>query len=156
MTTTTMKLPEKSIKWLQDLIQVNIDSRDGFKEAADNVKGKDGTLVSFFRELSNQRASQAGELQALVASHAEKPTKSGTLSAAAHRTWMDIRTALGGGEQAVLSEAERGEDHVKEKYKEALKDLGSCSCTEILRRQYTAIKASHDKVRDLRDRYQQR
>ena len=31
MTTTTMKLPEKSIKWLQDLIQVNIDSRDGFR-----------------------------------------------------------------------------------------------------------------------------
>ena len=63
-TTTTMKLPKKSIKWLQDLIQLNIDSRDGFKDAADNVKGKDISLVSFFRELSNQRASQARELQA--------------------------------------------------------------------------------------------
>jgi uncharacterized protein (TIGR02284 family) len=152
-TTTTRKLPEKSIKWLQDLIQLNIDSRDGFKDAADNVKGKDNSLVSFFRELSHQRASQASELQALVASNAEKPTKSGSVSAAAHRTWMDIRTALGGGEQAVLNEAERGEDHIMEKYQEALKDLGSCSCTEVLRRQYTAVKASHDKVRNLRDSY---
>ena len=77
------------------------------------------------------------------------------MSAAAHRTWMDIRTALGAGEQAVLSEAERGEDHIKEKYQEALKDLGSCSCTEVLRRQYTAVKAPHDKVRNLRDSYKQ-
>ena len=151
MTTTTMKLPEKSIKWLQDLIQVNIDSRDGFEEAADNLKGNDGSLVSFFHELSSQRALQASELQALVASNAERPTKSGSVAAAAHRNWMDIRTALGGGAQAVLNEAERGEDHLKEKYEEALKELGSSFCTATLRKHYSAIKASHDQIRGLRD-----
>ena len=150
-TATTIKLPQKSIDWLQDLIQINLDSKDGFKEAADNLKGKDSSLISFFRDLSSQRAAQASELQSLVANNAEKPEKSGSVAAAAHRTWMDIRTALGGGEHAVLSEAERGEDHIKEKYEKALKDLGSCSCTEILRKQYAAVKASHDRVRDLRD-----
>src|SRR3954464_8193756 len=43
MATVTRNLPEKSIKWLQDLIQVNLDSRDRFKEAADNLKAKDPT-----------------------------------------------------------------------------------------------------------------
>jgi len=152
MATVTRNLPEKSIKWLQDLIQVNLDSRDGFKEAADNLKAKDPTLVTMFRTLSSQRAQQASELKALVTGNSdEEPTNSGSVAAAAHRAWMDIRTALGGGEKAVLSEAERGEDHIKGKYEEAIKDLGGCSCTEVLRRHYTNVKASHDKVRDLRD-----
>jgi uncharacterized protein (TIGR02284 family) len=155
MATVTRNLPEKSITWLQDLIQVNLDSRDGFKEAADNLKAKDPALVTMFRTLSSQRAQQASELKAIVASNSEEPTDSGSVAAAAHRAWMDIRTALGGGEKAVLSEAERGEDHIKGKYEEALKDLGSCTCTETLRRHYTNVKASHDKVRDLRDSFRE-
>jgi uncharacterized protein (TIGR02284 family) len=151
MTTNTLNLPEKSIDWLQDLIQLNIDSRDGFKEAADELKGN--RLESLFREYSNQRGAQASELQSLVASNAERPETDGSVAAAAHRTWMDLRSALGGGDQAILDEAERGEDHIKEKYEAAIKDLGSCSCTTVLRSQYAAIKAAHDKVRDLRDSY---
>jgi uncharacterized protein (TIGR02284 family) len=155
MATATTNLPEKSINWLNDLIQVNLDSRDGFKEAADNLKGKDSSLITMFRTLSNQRAAQASELQALVATNSEDPADKGSVAAAAHRTWMDIRTALGGGEKAVLEEAERGEDHIKGKYEDALKDLGNCSCTTTLRKQYANVKASHDKVRDLRDSYKE-
>ena len=152
MATVTLKLPEKSINWLQDLIQVNLDSRDGFKDAADHLREKKSGLEMFFRELEHERAAQARELQDLVANNAEKPTKSGSVAAAAHRTWMDIRSALGGGEHAILSEAERGEDHIKEKYESALKDLAGCSCTTTLKRHYAAVRVSHDKVRDLRDR----
>ncbi|MGC3968181.1 MAG: PA2169 family four-helix-bundle protein [Pirellulales bacterium] len=147
-------LPEKSLEWLQDLIEINIDSSKGFAEAADklqDLKEKDLAVESMFRELSRNRAMQANELQAIVASNAEKPTDSGSVAAAAHRTWMDLRAALGGGEHAVLSEAERGEDAIKAKYEEALQDLGSCPCTQVLRKHFTAVKASHDRVRDLRD-----
>lgn len=151
MTTATMNLPEKSINWLQDLIQVNLDSRDGFKEAADNLDVKSGDLPGMFRRLSSERDAQARELQTIVASNAEKPTKSGSVSAAAHRAWMDLRAAFGGGEQAMLSEAERGEDHVKAKYEAALKDLSGCGCCSTLQRHYAAVKVSHDHVRDLRD-----
>ena len=151
MATATMNLPEKSIDWLQDLIQINIDSRDGFKEAADNLKSENSSLVSMFRELSNDRAAQATELQAMVASNAEEPTKAGSMAASVHRTWMDIRTALGGGVHAVLSEAERGEDHIKAKYEDAIKDLGNCGCVPTLRTHFAAVKASHDAVRNLRD-----
>jgi uncharacterized protein (TIGR02284 family) len=106
--------------------------------------------------MAAERAAQASELQSMVASNAEQPERSGSVSAAAHRAWMDIRSALGGGEHAILSEAERGEDHIKEKYEAALKELGSCSCTTTLRRQYAAVKASHDAVRDLRDSHKNR
>jgi uncharacterized protein (TIGR02284 family) len=151
MATATMNLPAKSINWLQDLIQVNLDSRDGFEAGAIELKGKNSSLEHLFRNMSAERAAQAGELQSMVASNATQPQRSGRVSAAAHRAWMDIRSALGGGEHAILSEAERGEDHIKEKYEAALKDLESCTCTSTLRRQYAAVKASHDAVRDLRD-----
>lgn len=151
MKTTTTKLPEKSVNWLQDLIQVNIDSRDGFKEAADNLQKDHASLAAVFRNLSSDRGQQAAELQAMVAVEGESPTKSGSVTAAAHRGWMDLRAALGGGEQAILSEAERGEDHIKAKYEAAIKDLVGCDCVSTLERHYSAVRESHDQVRDLRD-----
>jgi uncharacterized protein (TIGR02284 family) len=88
----------------------------------------------------------------MVASNAESPTKSGSFSAAAHRTWMDIRSALGGGDQAILDEAERGEDTIKGKYEEALKDMGGNEvCCDTLRRHLAAVQQSHDEVKALRD-----
>src|SRR5690349_8331257 len=104
MATATMNLPAKSINWLQDLIQINIDSRDGFEEGADELKGKNSSLERLFRNMAAERAAQASELQEMVASNATKPEKSGSVSAAAHRAWMDIRSALGGGEYAILAE----------------------------------------------------
>jgi uncharacterized protein (TIGR02284 family) len=153
MTTAIMNLPEKSISWLQDLIQINLDSRDGFKGAAEHLKEKHSTLEAMFRRLANERDSQAKELQTLVATNAEKPQKSGSASAAVHRAWMDLRSAFGGGEHAILSEAERGEDHIKAKYEEAIKDLKGCTCASVLSRQRSAVVASHDTIRDLRDRH---
>jgi len=155
MASSTLNLPEKSIEWLQDLIQINLDSRDGFNEAADNLKtmtDKNPAIESMFRKLAAERGHQAGELQAMVANNAESPAKTGSASAAVHRAWMDLRAALGGGEHAVLSEAERGEDHIKAKYQEALQELGTCPCTTTLRKHFAAVQASHDRVRDLRDR----
>lgn len=149
-------LPESSLDWLQDLIEINIDSSKGFGEAAEKLgemKQKDRPVEAMFRSLSADRSAQAQELKAIVSANRAKPTDSGSVAAAAHRTWMDLRAALGGGEQALLSEAERGEDQIKAKYEEALKDLGTCPCTQVLRRHYVAVKASHDKVRDLRDAY---
>lgn len=152
MSMATHNLTQKSIDWLQSLIQINIDSRDGFKEASENLKDSNPTLANRFCQLASAREAQANELQAMVASNAEEPTKSGSFSAAAHRTWMDIRSALGGGDQAILDEAERGEDQIKAKYEEALNDMGGSEpCCETLRRHLAAIQVSHDEVKMLRD-----
>jgi len=152
MSMSSHTLSQKSIDWLQSLIQLNIDSRDGFKEAADNLKDPNPTLSNRFYQWSSNRDAQANELQTMVASNAETPTSSGSFAAAAHRTWMDIRSALGGGDQAILDEAERGEDQIKSKYEEALRDMGGAEpCCETLRRHLAAVQASHDEVKALRD-----
>jgi uncharacterized protein (TIGR02284 family) len=152
MSTSTHTLSDKSIDWLQSLIQINIDSRDGFKEAAENLKESNPTLSNRFCQWSSSRDQQAHELQMMVASNAESPTKSGSFTAAAHRTWMDLRSALGGGDQAILDEAERGEDTIRDKYQEALNDMGGNeACCDTLRRHLAAIQKSHDEVKALRD-----
>lgn len=148
---TKTTLRDETISALQDLIQINIDSRDGFREAADKIE--DITLASIFQELSSQRNDQASELRTLVSANAEEPKKKGSAAAAIHRTWMDLRAALGGGNYAILAEAERGEDHIKDKYEAELKSVPASAVSDVLHRHYAAVKASHDRIRDLRDEY---
>ena len=74
------------------------------------------------------------------------------MTAAAHRSWMDLRTALGGGNKAVLEEAERGEDHILHKYQDAVHDLAGTPVSHTVQEHYVAVKASHDFVKAMRDR----
>ena len=148
---TKFTLNDSTIEKVQDLIQVNIDSYDGFKEVAD--KTDDIAIANLFRRLASERSDQASELQALVAANCEEPEESGSYSAAAHRTLIDIRAALGGGTKVMLIEAEKGEDQIKEKYEDALKDEPGTAVSDVLHRHYQAVKAAHDHVRDLRDSY---
>lgn len=148
---TNSVLSRETIAALQELIQVNLDSRDGFVEASENVE--EMSIGSLFRELAAERNGQASELRSLVASQSKEPADSGSYVAAAHRLWMDLRAAVGGGSAAMLSEAERGEDHIKRKYEETMMEHQGETVREILQRHYEAVKASHDRVRELRDHY---
>jgi uncharacterized protein (TIGR02284 family) len=151
MFATKTHLPAASITWLQNLIQANIDSHDGLKEAAANLPPGASSLATLFTRIAAERGAQASELQDLVVSNEEIPQSSGTMGAVAHRVWMDLRSVLGGGTQALLEEAERGEDYIKGRYEEALKELRGCESAEIVRKQYAAVKEAHDTIRELRD-----
>lgn len=141
-------LTSDTISHLQTLIQLNIDSEKGLLEAADNIE--EMSIRGLFTDLASQRREQAYELQTLVSANAETPQDSGSMSAALHRAWMDIRSAVGGGVTAMLQEAERGEDYIKDKYEEILKDA-SPAIRDLLQRQYAAVKLAHDRIRDMRD-----
>lgn len=142
-------LDRNAISNLQTLIRLNVDSADGFKAAADHLKS--GRVADAFREMSTERSAQAHELQSLVVMNEEEPREEGSLVAAAHRSWMDLRSAFGGGDVAILQEAERGEDAIKGEYEKVMKMKELGSVAETLRRQYAKVKAGHDRVRDLRD-----
>jgi uncharacterized protein (TIGR02284 family) len=144
-------LQQDTIDTLQELIQVNQDSREGFHSVADHVD--DSRIETLFRGLALQRGLQAEQLRGLVAANGEKPEEDGSYAASAHRTWIDLRAALGGGTAAMLSEAERGEDMIKEKYESALKQSAGSAVTDVLNQQYAAVKEAHDRIRDLRDSF---
>ena len=147
---TKTTLNESTVDALQDLVQINIDSRDGFREAAEQIP--DAALATYFRELATERGRQAEELQTYVELNNERPVREGSLLAALHRSWISIRDSLASNEvHAVLAEAERGEDSIKAAYEEALKETAGSAVNDVLTTHYTQVKAAHDRVRDLRD-----
>ena len=60
---------------------------------------------------------------------------------------------MGGGDHTLLETAEQGEDAAKKAYEEALKEAGTVrpAIRQLLERQQTHIKQSHDKVKAFRD-----
>ncbi|QDU97493.1 PA2169 family four-helix-bundle protein [Lignipirellula cremea] len=147
---TKFHLDEATIDELQTLIQINLDSQEAFTELAENVKGD--PLASYFTKLSQDRATQAAELQSLVADNAEEPSKDGTMTGAAKRAWTNLRAALGGGRHTMLCEAESEEDRIKHAYEDALKREPGTAVSDVLHRHMANVKAAHDRVRELRDR----
>ena len=139
---------------LNHLIETCKDGQEGFRSAAEDVKSAD--LKSLFQELSAQRTQFSSELQRLVGDIGEIPEEGGSVSAAVHRGWIDLKSALtSGDEHAVLAECERGEDFAVAAYRDALEDDDMPdNIRNVIREQSVAVQAAHDRVRDLRDRFQ--
>lgn len=153
MTTETKHdLNEETIDAIQDLIQANLDSADGFTEAAKQIEHSN--LAALFVELGQQRRALAETLQGHVRFNGERPRTDGSWLAAAHRTWLDLRAKIAGGDaKVILQEAERGEDYIKHAYEEALKNTAGSALNDVLLAQYAVVKKGHDRIRDLRDTF---
>lgn len=149
---TKYDLNEETIEKLQTLIRYNIDAYDGFRKSAEEIENPH--LASLFRDLAQERSAMATELQEYVEWNNEKAEDDGSMKAAVHRAWMDVRTALTGSDTyAILAEAERGEDYIKEAYEEALKENPGSALNNVIQQQYARVKSAHDRIRDLRDHY---
>jgi len=95
---------------LNDLIETSIDGQKGFKECADDIKHPE--LKALFAKRSADCATAAAELKTAVRALGGDPEQSGSVAGALHRGWVDVKSMVTGkDEEAVLNEAERGEDH---------------------------------------------
>lgn len=138
------------ISTLNGLIETCKDGQDGFKVAAEGIERSE--LKTVFYEFSQQRADFSGVLQELVRSLGGDPERSGSISAAVHRGWMDIKSLVTGkNEEAILNECERGEDYAKEAYTDALKTNLPANVADIVSQQSHAILAAHNRIKALRN-----
>jgi uncharacterized protein (TIGR02284 family) len=142
---------KKQNEVVDSLIETLKDGQQGFKEAAENVK--DPQLKSLFHDFAQQRARLLVELRSKAQSPDERESDvSGSAAGALHRGWINLKSALTkGDDHAILAECERGEDSAVQEYQKALNNGLSAPVREIVSRQYTDIKAAHDRIRDLRD-----
>ena len=149
-TNTESTLQPDTISKLQKLIRANIDSYDGFVESAKQVKDKN--IADLFASIAKERSHLATQLQEYVKWNGAEAEDDGSVAASVHRTWLSVRSKLSGGDAvAVLSEAERGEDYIKEAYEEVIKETAGSPLNDVLLDQYKIVKSGHDRVRDLRD-----
>jgi uncharacterized protein (TIGR02284 family) len=138
------------ISALNGLIETCKDGQEGFKEAAEGVERSE--LKTTFYEFSQQRSEFAGVLQELVRSLGGDPENAGSFTGALHRGWIDIKSAVTGqDEEAILNECERGEDSAKAAYNTALELALPSNVNDIVRQQYQAVLAAHNRIKALRD-----
>ncbi|HLH32455.1 MAG TPA: PA2169 family four-helix-bundle protein [Terriglobia bacterium] len=142
---------DELIQCLNDLIQTCRDGESGFQTAADHVK--DTELKRLFGECSIQRAQFASELESEVRQLGGTPSRFGSVSAAFHRGWMNIKSIVtGGNDDAIIAECERGEDAAVENYQRILKQNLPPNVLPVAKHQFTQIKRSHDWIRELKQK----
>ena len=135
---------------LNSLIATTVDSINGYQESADAVENP--KFREMFQELARDRQQVVPQLQAAVARMGGNPEDDGTVLAAAHRTFVDLKSAITGrDDKAVINEVERGEDHIKHRYEAALNDADlSAEARQVVQEAYGSVRRGHDRVRDLK------
>lgn len=141
---------DDAISTLNGLITTCKDGVEGFNDAAEGVERSD--LKSMFQEYAAERQQFASELQSLVQTLGGDPEDSSSFAGTLHRGWINIKSAItGGDEAAILNECERGEDSAKKAYKDALEQNLPSHVRDTVQTQYERVLAAHDRVRALRD-----
>jgi uncharacterized protein (TIGR02284 family) len=138
---------------ISDVIQTLEDGRKGFASAADKAE-QDGRqdLALEFRQYSDQRARFAEQLRTHATAHGLEIDAGGSIAGTVHRGWMAVKDALSGTDvDGLLDAAEQGEDHAVAEYERAMADDADGELRALLGQQFTEIKATHDRVRNLRD-----
>jgi uncharacterized protein (TIGR02284 family) len=141
---------QQTIDIINGLIETCRDGQNGYVESAEKLEHPE--LRKFFLEQSQMRARFVGQLQEEVRSLGGDPENAGTTSAAIHRAWINLKSALTSGDSAILAAAETGEDHAVNAYREALKNHLPNNVSTVVEAQFANIKKAHDTVRDLRDK----
>lgn len=146
-----MSQTKAAISTLNSVIETLKDGQEGFRQASEAVA--DSQLKSYFSELSLQRSKFAGELQNHIIQMGEpKPENTSSTAGALHRAWINMKSAITSrDDHAILAECERGEDSAVAEYKKAMEAELPSPARDIISRQYTDVKAAHDRVKELRD-----
>jgi uncharacterized protein (TIGR02284 family) len=141
------------IKTLNNLIGTTLDSADGYAEAAKDAKSEQ--LTSLFRARSGERRNAASTLQQCVRALGGKPEDEGTALAGVHRMFVNLRTSLTSNDnKAVVDEVERGEDHIKSEFEDAMKDAEvSPDAMKVISEVYTSVRHGHDQMRDIKQAF---
>jgi uncharacterized protein (TIGR02284 family) len=135
---------------LNHLVSITQDGVNGLDRAIDDAQ--DPQLKATLRGLQQNREQMARELKAVVTQLGGDPNQSGTFAGAAHRTFMEVKEIVtGAGDQALIQECIRGDEHAVNEFQDALNELGP-NAPEAAR---SIIQTGLQRIRTALQRYQQ-
>lgn len=136
---------------LNDLLEKNYDAEKGFKKASENAKHTG--LKSYFSQKAQERYNFGHELKPELQSFGKAPDKGGSVTGAAHRTWMEVKSWFStDDDEAMLEEAIRGEKASVSEYQEVLNDTTLPSSTkQIIQTQKNTIEHGLANIKRLED-----
>lgn len=140
---------DHDISVLNGLIETTLDSADGYAEAAKDADNS--RYGAMFTARATERQQVAKTLQAHVVGLGGEPEDDGTILGKAHRMFTNLRNSISGGDMNIVDEVERGEDHIKAKFEDAMKDNAlSPQVRSAIDEAYGSVRAGHDQMRDLK------
>jgi uncharacterized protein (TIGR02284 family) len=133
---------EETIQHLNSLIETCKDGELGYRTAASDVKNTE--LATVFSDYSKQRGHFARELRAEVERLGGTPADSGTASATMFRGWINLKSALSGGDGgAIVAACESGEEVALGAF-ELVTNLDMTGHTRsLVEKQWREIKEAH-------------
>jgi uncharacterized protein (TIGR02284 family) len=138
------------ISILNSLIATTLDSVDGYETSAADIE--DSSLATMFTSRASERRSVVSQLQAEVSRLGGNPEDDGTVLAGAHRMFVNLKSVVTGQDnKAIVNEVERGEDHIKAKYEDALKESDlSPETRNVIQTAWQSVREGHDQMRDIK------
>lgn len=141
---------EELVDVLNTLIETSKDGELGFRTCAEQSHSPALRLLLQRRATECQQA--ATELQMLVRQHGGEPETQGSISGAVHRGWVAARARMAAVEdEAILEEAERGEDLALRRYADAIAEPLPPDVHGAVRRHLEGVTRNHDQIRRLRE-----
>ena len=143
-------MSDTDISVLNGLIKTTLDSMNGYEDAAKDAESTQ--FATMFADFARDRAQVATKLQNQVRTLGGEPELDSSMLAAAHRTFMDLKQAITGkDDKAIINEVERGEDHIKAKYEDAMKDTDVSPATQaVIKDGFASVREGHDKMSALK------
>ena len=130
---------------LNHLIEICRDAERGFRTAAEQVTTPE--LKALFVRLADQRHAFAEALLPHAQRLGGEHVADGTSAAALHRAWMQVKARLASNpEQAVLSEAARGEHYAVAAYEDAVHDLLPPDARDLIEQQEKDVRAAAERI----------
>lgn len=135
---------------LEDLVKINNDRVEGYEKAMKQTDDED--LKMFFSRMLDESRQYREELNRLLDGLGGERETDSTMAGKIYRTWMDVKVSFGGKDRhSILASCEFGEDAAQKSYRQALEQDLPENIQDVIARQQSALKASHDRVRHLRD-----
>lgn len=140
----------KDVSVLNTLIATLLDSVDGFQKSAGDIDNQ--ALADRFNARARERQAAVSKLQAAVAAAGGNPEDDGTLLAGAHRAFQSLKEAvMSRDDKAIVSEIERGEDYLKNKFEMALAEADlSPGARAAIDDAWQSVRAGHDEMSALK------
>ena len=136
---------------LNDLLKKTYDAEKGFKKAAENIDNS--ALKTYFKQKAQERYDFGHELKSELKTFNQDIDKGGSVTGAAHRTWMDVKALFSSeNQESMLEEAIRGEKAAINEYSEVINETSLPSSTKsILESQKNKIQNGLSRIKTLED-----
>lgn len=141
-----MKNRDKISSKVNHLLEICNERSSGYIKAAQNIE--DPGLSDLFKKYAQQSRDFANELVAF--STKDEPEEAGTRTISdIYRGWMDIKSAVSGGDpDAMISACTTGEKQTIDNYEDALKDELPFELKQKIENQLAEIKVAYRNLKN--------